>query len=57
MVFTHTWRWKNLLGERHGHLCRILTRGRNGNILVEFEDGYKVVTLRYALLKRPTPPA
>lgn len=32
---------------RHGQRCRVFARGRNGNIGVEFEDGTRVVGVRY----------
>lgn len=48
---THYWFWKKKLPERKGKPCRILTRGRMNSILVEFEDGYKVVTSRWAVRK------
>lgn len=46
---THIWFWRSRLPERKGQLCRILVRGKMNSILVEFEDGYKVVTSRYAV--------
>lgn len=48
---THYWRWRRWLGERHGQRCRILARGKLNNCLVEFEDGFKVITSRYAVRK------
>ena len=47
--FDHIWFWKTKLPERKGEKCRVLVRGRMNSILVEFEDGYKVVTSRYAV--------
>lgn len=32
---------------RHGQRCRVFARGRNGNMGVEFEDGARVVGVRY----------
>jgi hypothetical protein len=46
---THKWYWKAKLGNRKNHLCRILARGKMNSILVEFEDGYRVITSRYAV--------
>lgn len=43
---THYWRVRTRLPERFGQPCRILARGKMNNQLVEFEDGYKVVTSR-----------
>ena len=46
---THIWWWKGKLPERKGELCKVLARGRMNSILVEFADGFKVVTSRYAV--------
>jgi hypothetical protein len=45
-MMTHYWRVRTRLAERFGHCCRVLVRGRMNSILVEFEDGYRVVTSR-----------
>jgi len=38
------------LPERKGQRCRILVRAKRMNsVLVEFEDGFRVVTSRYAV--------
>jgi hypothetical protein len=37
---------------RVGQPCRVLARGRNGNVLVEFDDGARIVGVRYCV----TPP-
>ena len=47
--------WHNIACEESrykGMFCKVLCRGRNGNILVEFADGYQVVTPRHAVRKR-----
>jgi len=46
---THYWFWKKKLGERNRQPCRVLARGKMNSILVEFEDGYRVITSRYAV--------
>jgi hypothetical protein len=46
---THRWRIRKWLPDRHGSPCRVIARGRNGNILVEFEDGFKAVTPRFSV--------
>ena len=46
---THTWRWKSILGERFGQPCRVVCTGKLNSALVEFADGYRVVTSRYAV--------
>lgn len=41
------WRVRTRLPERHGQRCRVLVRSRRMNsALVEFEDGYRVITSR-----------
>ena len=49
--FPYQWFWKSRLAERKGLPCKVLARGKMNSILVEFEDGYKVVTWRYAVRK------
>jgi hypothetical protein len=46
---THRWYWRARLPARHGQLCRVLARGALNSILVEFADGWRVVTHRYAV--------
>lgn len=55
--YTYTWAWGNpakypVLGLRKGQPCRVLVRGAKNSALVEFEDGYQVVTSRNGLRKR-----
>ncbi len=52
MTYDHIWFWKTRLPKRKGQPCRVLARGRMNSILVEFEDGFKVITSRYAVRKR-----
>jgi len=48
--FDHIWWWRTRLPERKGQRCRILVRAKRMNsVLVEFEDGFRVVTSRYAV--------
>ncbi|MEO7840755.1 MAG: hypothetical protein ABIU06_15540 [Anaerolineales bacterium] len=49
---THYWYWKSRLPDRNGQACRILARGKMNSIVVEFQNGYKVITSRYAVRKR-----
>lgn len=45
---THVWRVRKFLPERFGQMCRPLRYGRRMNsVLVEFADGYRVVSLRW----------
>ena len=52
---THVWFWRKRLGERKGHACHILARSRavagvdRASILVEFDDGHRVVTSVHAV--------
>jgi hypothetical protein len=50
--FNHVWFWRSRLPSRKGERCRVLARGGKNSILVEFTDGYKVITSRYAVRKR-----
>lgn len=52
-MFDHIWFWRVKLPERKGQSCRVLGHAKKMNsILVEFEDGYKVVTSRHAVRKQ-----
>lgn len=47
-VAIYRWRVRTRLPERFGQRCKILVTARRMNsVLVEFEDGYKVVTSRW----------
>jgi hypothetical protein len=46
---THIWRWRKYLPERHLQGCRVLAYGRMNSALVEFEDGARYITNRYAV--------
>ena len=48
-IYNCIWFWKTRLPERKGTVCRILASGKMNSVLVEFEDGYRVVTSRYAI--------
>lgn len=43
---THYWRVRTRLPERMGQACRVLIRGAMNSVLVEFSDGYRVLTSR-----------
>lgn len=45
-MFPYYWRVRTRLPERFGQFCRVLVRGGMNSALVEFTDGYKVVTSR-----------
>jgi len=44
--YPYYWRVRTRLPERNGQLCRVLIRGKMNSALVEFQDGYKVITSR-----------
>jgi hypothetical protein len=48
---THVWFWKTRLPERKGQSCCVLARGKLNSCLVQFADGVKIVTSRYAVRK------
>jgi hypothetical protein len=51
--FDYIWFWRARLPERKGERCRILVRSRRLNsCLVEFPDGFRVVTSRNAVRRR-----
>lgn len=50
-MYDHIWFWKTKLPERKGQRCRVLVHGKMNSVLVEFEDGFTVVTSRYAVRK------
>lgn len=47
--YDRVWRVRKWLPERYGERCRIVARGRMNSCLVEFEDGHRVVTVRWFL--------
>lgn len=49
MNYPHVWYWRKRLGDWKGQRCRVVTRGAMNSILVEFPDGHRVVTSRYAV--------
>lgn len=50
--FPLVWRVRTRLPERFGQHCRVLVRGTLNSCLVEFEDGYRVVTSRWYVRKQ-----
>lgn len=51
--FDLVWWWRVKLPERKGEPCRVLARGKMNSVLVEFRDGFKVITSRYAVRRAP----
>ena len=55
-VYDHIWHWRprpfpGRTVDRKGQSCRVVARGSGNSILVEFPDGYRVITSRYAVRK------
>ncbi len=48
----HVWFWRVRLPERKDEPCRVVARGGKNSVLVEFADGQRVITSRYAVRKR-----
>jgi len=56
-MYTHIWYWNpRLPGEknRKNMKCRVLLTAKKNSVLVELEDGEKVVTSRYAVRRIST---
>lgn len=55
--FPMVWFWRATFMrpvDRKGQRCRVLARGKMNTILVEFEDGFRVTTARFAVRKAST---
>jgi hypothetical protein len=50
----YIWRVKARLPERYLAPCKVLARGKRNTCLVEFEDGYRVITSRNYVIKLDT---
>jgi len=49
--YPYTWHWRTKHGERRRQRCRVWARGSMNSIGVEFEDGFRTVTGRFAVRK------
>jgi len=49
--YDRVWRVRTRLAERFGQRCRVVVRGALNSALVEFADGFRVVTSRNYLRK------
>lgn len=49
--YPYIWFWRSKHGDRKGQRCRVWARGTMNSIGVEFEDGFRTVTARYAIRK------
>ena len=52
MTYPYLYYWRKWLPERKGQPCRIVVRGKMNSALVEFLDGYRVVTSRWAIRRK-----
>jgi hypothetical protein len=51
MKLTHFYRIKKFGSPRFNEPCRVLARGRNGNLMIEFADGFRMITVRWGVRK------
>ena len=47
--YPYIWHWISRLPDRKGRRCAVVARGRMNSIMVEFEDGLRVITSRFAV--------
>lgn len=57
MMYPYRWAWRSRLSDYYGQPCRVLIRSKRGvypgnSVLLEFEDGYKVVTSANGIRRR-----
>ena len=52
MKYPYYWRIRKRLPDRYGQPCRMLVRGKMNSCLLEFEDGFRVVTSRNFIRKQ-----
>jgi hypothetical protein len=53
--YNYIYFWKKYKPERHREPCKLLAMGRGPgphNMLVEFEDGYQMVTPKHSIRRR-----
>jgi len=50
MLFSYIYRWDRQ--GRKGQFCAVTARGTMNSCLVVFEDGYRMVTSRNAIMRR-----
>lgn len=52
MSFDHQWRWRARLPHRFGQRCAIIVQGgRMNSVLIQWPDGTRNVTSRWAVRK------
>lgn len=51
-TWPYRWAWHVKHGERFGQPCRVWARGTMNSIGVEWPDGFRTVTARYAIRRR-----
>lgn len=52
-MYDRVWVWSTRLGDRKGMACRVVVASRMQSALIEFEDGYRVVTCVRGVRRRP----
>ena len=53
MEYPYVYVWKKMPGNRRftGKLCRIVSKTGNNSVLLEFQDGERLNSIRYAIRK------
>lgn len=51
-IWPYTWYWRKRHGDRKGEHCRVVVRGSMNSIMVEFPDGFRTITSRWAVRLR-----
>lgn len=51
-AYPYVWWWHCRLPERKGQPCKVTARGGMNSIRVEFADGYRTITSRFAVRLR-----
>jgi len=52
--YPYIWTWRYRPPSRYGQRCRVVASGKSGrgnNVLIEFEDGFRIITDRRGLRK------
>jgi hypothetical protein len=55
MIYPYVYVWRAIgwrILDRKGQRCRVVARGTMNSCLLEFEDGFRVVTSRNAIRRR-----
>jgi len=54
--YVYVWHWRKRLPRYFGRACRLVAWGKSNCVVVEFEDGFRVLTSRYSIRRVSGPP-